>query len=240
MIAWAWHEMNKKLQARIANPKFAGCLEDIYPDMRVVIGRSEGPGYALTIYLLVDLEDGIIADAKYLAFGPVELFAVCELALELFLRKSYEKVHRLGAELIEKYALDKGMPLPSKAGSFINYLLESIEQAYAQCTDIPFVAEFEPPPLALAAGEPYPGWDTLDKTQRLGVIEAVIQKDIRPYIELDAGNIKIIDLHDNLELHIAYEGSCTTCYSATGATLHAIEQALQNKVHPAIKVIPNM
>jgi NifU-like protein len=92
----------------------------------------------------------------------------------------------------------------------------------------------------LREGETFPNWTNLNIEQQIAVIEEVIANEIRPYIELDAGGIKIINLIGGLELVIAYEGSCTTCYSATGSTLNAIQQILRARVHPEMVVTPDI
>lgn len=72
------------------------------------------------------------------------------------------------------------------------------------------------------------------------VIEEVMKEEIRPYIELDGGGVEVINLLNNREVIIAYEGSCTSCFSSTGATLSYIQQTLRAKVHPELIVIPNI
>ena len=70
--------------------------------------------------------------------------------------------------------------------------------------------------------------------EKFSIIEQVVQTEIRPYIELGPGGIQIIDLSNSHQLTIAYEGSCTSCHSATGSTLSAIQNILQAKVYHEI------
>ncbi len=86
----------------------------------------------------------------------------------------------------------------------------------------------------------YPGWETLSQNQKIALIEEVIARDIRPYIELDAGGVKVLDLINDREVMIAYQGSCTSCFSATGTTLAFIQQVLRGKVHPSLLVVPDL
>jgi NifU-like protein len=72
------------------------------------------------------------------------------------------------------------------------------------------------------------------------LLEEIIARDIRPYIELDAGGIQVIDLTTENEVLIAYQGSCTSCFSATGTTLSYIQQVLRAKVHPSLVVVPDL
>lgn len=63
---------------------------------------------------------------------------------------------------------------------------------------------------------------------------------MRPYIALDAGGIEVINLIEDKQVIIAYQGSCTSCYSSIGTTLSYIQQTLRAKVHPDLVVIPDM
>ena len=68
----------------------------------------------------------------------------------------------------------------------------------------------------------------------------ILDKDVRPYTELDAGGVELLNLIEDKEVIIAYQGTCTSCHSATGATLSYIQQVLKAKVHPDIFVTPNL
>ncbi len=160
------------------------------------------------------------------------------------LRKTYDQALRLTAELIDKQVRDKTeIPaFPKEAFSYLNLVLDAATHAAEQCLDIPFAEQFIPTPLDpqnFGDGNGYPGFKELNKDQKIAVIEHIIASDIRPYIELDAGGIEVLDLVDDRELTIAYQGACTSCHSATGTTLNAIQEILRAKVDPALTVIPD-
>ena len=207
--------------------------------MRLVTGR-EGK---LCLYWLVDETDGIIADAKFQAFGPIALIGAAEIASELVLRKNYDQASRISADLLDQYVRDRQeIPaFPKEAASFLNQVISSIDNAVGQCTDLPFAASYDITPIAAdlgGAGGRVPGWEGFSKEQKIGWIKEIIDKEIRPYIELDAGGVNIVELKENDELHIAYEGSCTSCHSATGSTLSAIQEILRARLSPALTVVP--
>jgi NifU-like protein len=131
---------------------------------------------------------------------------------------------------------------PPEVYGHLNLVLSAIENASEQCTDIPYDEVHIDSPIhpEIASGGLYPDWLALSKPEKIQVIEEIIQKEIRPYIELDAGGIQIIDLSDQYELTIAYQGSCTSCHSATGSTLNAIQHILHARVHPDIVVTPDL
>ena len=72
------------------------------------------------------------------------------------------------------------------------------------------------------------------------LIEEVLDRDVRPYIALDAGGIVVLNLIHDTELVIAYQGSCTSCYSSIGTTLSYIQQVMRAKIHPDLVVVPDI
>ena len=76
--------------------------------------------------------------------------------------------------------------------------------------------------------------------KKIAVIEQVLDQDIRPYIALDAGGVTVLNLLNDKELIIGYQGSCTSCYSSIGTTLSYIQQVIRAKVHPTIVVVPDI
>lgn len=209
--------------------------------MRYVAGR-EGK---LCFYWLVDEADGVIVDAKFQAFGPIGLIAAAEIVSELVLRKNYSQASRISADLIDQHVRDsKERPaFPKECHPHLNQALGAIDQAIQQCLDIPIADSYDITPIERDFGEipgGIPEWEQFSSSQKIKIIEEVIDKEIRPYIELDAGGVKIVSLNDDREVVISYEGSCTTCHSSTGSTLSAIQQILKARVHPTLFVTPQL
>jgi NifU-like protein len=242
-----WRTFSKKLAHKIQTMRYAGFFsreEAAERGMRLALGKEGDRCIVVHLYLLVDENDGVIADAKYQALGPSALIGAAEAVCELIMRKTYDQALRLTAELIDKQVRDKTeMPaFPKEAFPYLNSVLDAVTQAAEQCLDIPFAEQAIPTPLDphhFGDGNGYPGFKELNKDQKIGIIEQVIATDIRPYIELDAGGIEVLDLVDDRELTIAYQGQCTSCHSATGATLHAIQEILRAKVDPSLVVVPD-
>lgn len=247
-LSLPWDRYSKKLVHKIENPRHGGFFSDeeaCERGMRLAIGKQDHPkeGSRVSLYLLVDESDGVIADAKFQAFGPSALIGAVEVACEVLIRKNYDQARRLTAELIDRQVRDKNdvAAFPQETYMYLNLVLEAIEKATEQCLDIAFAEMYVPTPLE-AKGEykeGYPDWTVLTHAQKMAVIEEVIATEIRPYIALDAGDIHIVDLVDDKELIIAYEGACTTCHSATGATLNAIQEILRAKVNKHLSIVPD-
>lgn len=246
-----WVRYSKKLASKIDKLRCAGFFsleESDARDMRLAIGEAGRleDGNIVRLYWLVDRDDGIIVDAKFQAFGQSALLGAAEVASELLIGKNYDQARRMSASLIEQQVQDKtnSAAFPPETSPHLNLVLEAIENAAEKCTDLPLALNYVAPPMPLEAteltGEGYPGWLQLSQPQKIAVIEDVLNRDIRPYIALDAGGVEIVNLVSDNELIIAYQGSCTSCYSSVGTTLSYIQQILRSKVHPGISVTPKL
>lgn len=246
-----WARYSKKLNAKISRPHCGGFFLETQSEergMRLAKGKagSQEEGNLVIFYWLVDPDDAIIVDARFQVYGQSALIGAAEVACELVIGKNYDQARRISATLIDKQARDKAEEpaFPEEASPHINLVLEAMDNAAALCMDIPLATNYAAPPAPSDIGTVleggYPGWETLSKEQKITIIEGVIAEDIRPYIEMDAGGVKILDLINESELVIGYQGSCTSCYSATGTTLSYIQKILRNKVHPSLTVTPDL
>jgi NifU-like protein len=245
---FTWQRTSKKAAEKIITARNVGSFEKKESQDRGMLcikGRagSVEAGNIMQFYWLVDPSDGVIVDAKFQAFGHWSLISAGEAACELLIGKNYDQAKRLGIELIDKNLRDKSeiAAFPIELSSYLNLIIEAIEAAAEQCLGIPLAATYVSPiPSTVTESEGYPGWLSLSHTQKLAVIEEVLNTEVRPYIELDEGGIEIQELIDDKELIIAYKGACTSCYSSIGGTLSTIQQIVQTKIHPTLIVVPNM
>lgn len=244
-----WSRYSKKLQHKIDQPRSAGFFttqEAQARGMRLAKGMegSVKNGNAVWLYWLVDKDDGVIVDAKFQVFGQTALIGAAEAACEVLIGKNYDQAKRISADLIDKQVRDRQeeAAFPKEAFLHLNLILGAIEHAAEQCTDLPLASSYVAPPVPLDLGESaeYPGWKELPIKKKIAVIEEVLDRDVRPYISLDAGGVTVLNLIDDKELIISYHGSCTSCYSAIGTTLSYIQQVIRTKVHPDITVVPDI
>ena len=246
-----WYRYSKKLAGKIDNPRCMGFFtveESEARDMKLVEG-NEGAiedGNMVRLYWLVDKDDGIIVDAKYQVYGQSALIGAAEAACELLVGKNYDQAKRVSVDLIDKQLRDRSdePAFPKETYPHLNLVLSAIEACAEQCTDIPFADTYVAPPVPADIGEVvpggYPGWKDLTLKKKIAVIEQVLDQDIRPYIALDAGGVSVLNLIEDKELVISYQGSCTSCYSSVGTTLSYIQQVLRAKVHPDLVVVPDL
>ncbi len=249
--SFPWSRYSKKLLAKIDKPRCVGFFtkeQSAERTMRLIEGK-EGKltdGNAVIFYWLVDPDDGIIVDSKFQAYGQSALIGAAEVACELVIGKNYDQAKRISVELLDKQVRDRQdePAFPKETSPHLNIILSAIENAAEKCLDIPLSSGYVAPPAPLDIGEilegGYPGWDELALTQKVSLIEGVLDRDVRPYIELDAGGVEVLDLVNDWEVQIAYKGSCTSCFSATGTTLSYIQQVLRAKLHPNLHVVPDL
>ena len=249
--SFPWSRYSKKLVAKIEKPRCIGFFTKDQSEergMRLAIGEQGRvkDGNSVQLYWLVDLDDGIIVDARFQVYGQSALIGAAEIACELCIGKNYDQAKRISADLIDKQVRDKSdePAFPKETSPHLNLILNAMESASEQCIDIKLADNYIAPPAPLDFGETleggYPGWAELSTEKKLALIEEVIARDIRPYIELDSGGVQAINLINNTEVIIAYQGSCTSCFSATGTTLSYIQQVLRAKVHPSLSVEPDL
>lgn len=67
-------------------------------------------------------------------------------------------------------------------------------------------------------------------------INAILNETVRPALQMDGGDIQVIDYADN-QLKVFYQGACGSCPSATSGTLMAIENILRDQFNPDISVV---
>jgi len=246
-----WGRYSKKLNTKIDNYHCVGIFDKVQSEERGMrfLNTSKGAiseGELISFYWMVDPDDGAIVDVRFQLYGPSILIGIAQTICELAIGKNYDQVSRVSVELIDKHLRDhpQTAAFPPEVLPHIHMVLEAMQQIADRCKDIPLASNYIAMPAPLDIGEVleggYPGWENLSNPQKIALIEEVIARDIRPYIELDAGGVKIIDLINGNELLIAYQGSCTSCFAATGSTLSYIQHVLRSKVHPQLQVIPDL
>ncbi len=248
---FSWTKYSTQLARKIETPRSCGYFSPeaaASREMRLATGSAGSitDGNCIALYWLVDPTDGIIADAKFQVFGNSALIGAAEAACELLIGKNYDQAQRMGANLIDKHLRDRTdvAAFPDETSAHLNLVIDSIDEAASDCEGIPLAENYAAPPAPElqkdGATGGYPGFSELSEEKKLSVIETVIAEDVRPYIEMDAGGIKVLELINGREVIIAYEGACTSCPSSIGATLGYIQQVLHDKVDDNLKVVPNL
>lgn len=246
-----WMYYTKKLQERIIYPQNVGYFtpeEAKAKGMRLAIGKegSLEEGHLIKLYLLVSEADGVIMDARFQAFGPSAFIGAADALCEILLKKNYAQASRISADLIDKKLRDHPAveAFPEEMYRYLNLVLSAVFEASSLCQDITITDPYSHSPVVEGnrgnqGVNYYEQWPAYSLDEKLSVIKEVIDEEIAPYIALDEGGVEVTELKDDREVIVVYQGSCTSCFSATGATLNAIQQILRDKVHPELFVTPD-
>jgi NifU-like protein len=251
LCPFPWCLYSRKLAMKVETPRSAGIFKEeeaLERGVRLAVGEagSYQDGAIVVFYWLVDKEEGMILDAKYQAYGPSSLIGAAEAACDLLIGKNYDQARRITSDLIDRQLRDKENEpaFPEAAYPYLNLVIDAMEKGSEKCSDLPLPTLYVAPPVPLDIGEVreggYPGWKELSLRQKIGVIDEVLDQDIRPYIALDEGGVQVINLLQDKEVIISYQGSCTSCYSSVGSTLSYIQHVLRAKVHPDLVVTPDI
>ena len=67
-------------------------------------------------------------------------------------------------------------------------------------------------------------------------LEEIMDREIRPGLQADGGDIQVLELLDNI-LTVKYEGACGSCPSSRTGTLQGIESILRHEFREDIQVV---
>ncbi|WP_114749901.1 NifU family protein [Pleomorphovibrio marinus] len=59
---------------------------------------------------------------------------------------------------------------------------------------------------------------------------------IRPYLEADGGNVKVVDLSDEMVLRLELTGACSSCPMSTMTLKAGVEEAIKKAIPEISKV----
>ncbi|MBI3212075.1 MAG: NifU family protein [Simkania negevensis] len=250
MLPHPWNKFSHLLVERILSPENVGFFlekKEETPHLRIISGKGGSmiEGNAATLFLVIDETDGIIADAKFQAFGESALIGACDMLCHLLLRKNRIQARRISADLIDKSLRDfpDTPAFPEEYSYHLGLGLKALQDALESCSDIIVTHCADSPPVPFESTEERGerlDWGVLNKEEKIEMIKTLIKEEIQPYIELDAGGLEVLDLKHDTEVLIAYQGACVSCPSSTGATLDAIQHILQTKIHSALVVKPDL
>lgn len=75
----------------------------------------------------------------------------------------------------------------------------------------------------------------VEKQELLKRVDTAVE-DLRPHLAVDGGNIEIVDITDDLVVHVKWLGNCEMCNMSAMTMKAGVEQCIKNKV-PEIKSI---
>ena len=239
----------KKMERMFFSPSHAYKLKMTSDDnhLRFLVGEegSLDEGEQITFYLLVDVKQALIQTISYQVFAEPEVCIASESLCELVSGKNLLQASRIGVDLLEKNLRDHSHQpaLCEEKMALLNKVISAFYQALEGCEDLSLLLNHYSTPLQQDEEmkpliEPSL-WLGFSKEEKMALIRNVLEHDVQPFVELDAGGVEVKDLINDFEVILVYKGSCTSCYSSIGATLNSIDKILKQKIHPQIFVTPD-
>jgi NifU-like protein len=239
---------SKKIESVAAAPRHRGAFftEDATSkDLALITAKHKD----IKIYWLVDPESDRVYDAKFFSYGGPISMAMGEVLCEKARGNKLEDVL-----CISLYDIDVNLrdtpEQPSTAApveeAYANLepLLKTAEDSYASAKALALASiqmkksEASRPSAFEELTERDEKWLAQSKDAQIHQIDTIIARDIRPGLNMDGGDMEIVDIEEGRKLTIRYQGACGGCGSATGATLSYIEDTLRRELFGAIQVIP--
>lgn len=78
--------------------------------------------------------------------------------------------------------------------------------------------------------------DNIENQEFFRQVEAVIEADIKPFIEADGGRIELTKVEDNHVVYVQLSGACAGCIHSAMTLKGGVEQILRERVAEDIEV----
>ncbi len=69
-------------------------------------------------------------------------------------------------------------------------------------------------------------------------VEQVIDEKVRPALQRDGGNIELVKVTDDGEVHVRLQGACAGCPGAMMTLQFGVQRILQEEMSDVKKVVP--
>ena len=245
-------KFSQKIETLAANPKHRGAFftEDASTkDLALATAKFKD----IKVYWLIDPQTDLIYDAKFFSYGGPASVALGEMLCTLARGMKMDSATAFTIPQLEALLRDDALTPASAAPAdeifaSLPPLMNAVKEAYAPAKALalatlamkaktetngsPRRSAFE------ALTEADKSWLAKPKEEQLAAIESIIDKDIRPGLNMDGGDLHIRDLEEGERLLIKWQGACGGCASSTGATLSYIEDSLRRQVFSGMQVIP--
>jgi NifU-like protein len=244
-------KFSKKIETLVQGPKHRGAFftEDASTkDLALATAKFKD----IKVYWLIDPQTDLIYDAKFFSYGGPASVALGEMLCTLAKGMKVESATAFTIPQIEALLRDEAaVPATStpaeEAFASLPPLLNAVKEAYAPAKALALATiamkaktgDGAPRKSAFEAlTEADKTWLAKPKDEQIAAIETIIDKDIRPGLNMDGGDMHIRDLEGGERLLIKWQGACGGCASSTGATLSYIEDSLRRQVFSGMQVIP--
>lgn len=248
-------KFSRKIESLAANPRHRGAFftEDATAkDLALVTAKYKD----IKVYWLVDPQTDLIYDAKFFSYGGPVSMAMGEILCSLVRGMKFDTACDTSVEEIDNLLRDEaGVPAtaqpPETAFANLPMLLDTARETYPAAKALALASlqlrqqAAQNPAAAGARRSAYENlteadnaWLAKPKEKQLEEIELLLNSDIRPGLNMDGGDLQVLDLEDGRKLSVRYEGACGSCGSSVGATLAFIEDAMRRQLFGGMQVTP--
>ena len=228
-------KFSKKIESLAASPRHRGAFftEDATAkDLALVTAKYKD----IKVYWLVDPQSDLIYDAKFFSYGGPVSMAMGEILSSLVRGMKVDTACETPIEEIEILLRDTEGPDANKPATaqpmdvaFANLpmLLATARESYPSAKGLALAsqqlkqssADLKPRASYESLTEADNAWLAKPKQEQLDMVELVLNNDIRPGLNMDGGDLQVLDLEEGRKLSVRYEGACGSCGSSVGATL---------------------
>ncbi len=244
-------KFSQKIATLAQNPRHRGAFftEDATAkDLALVTAKYKD----IKVYWLVDPQSDLIYDAKFFSYGGPVSMAMGEMLSSLVKGMKIDTACDVSLDEVESLLRDSPeapATVQPKEEAFANLpmLLATAKETYPAAKALALASlqlkqqadQSRPRRTAYEnLTEADQTWLKKSKDEQLAAIEEILDRDIRPGLNMDGGDLNIIDLEDGAKLTVRYQGACGSCGSSVGATLSFIEDAMRRQLFGGFQVVP--
>ncbi len=247
-------KFSRKIESLAASPRHRGAFftEDATAkDLALVTAKYKD----IKVYWLVDPQTDLIYDAKFFSYGGPVSMAMGEILSQLVRGMKLDTACDTSVEEIDNLLRDEaGVPAtaqpPETAFANLPMLLETARETYPAAKALAIASlQLRQQAAANPANAPRRSayenlteadnaWLAKPKEKQLEEVELLLNSDIRPGLNMDGGDLQVVDLEEGKKLTVRYEGACGSCGSSVGATLAFIEDTMRRQLYGGMEVIP--
>jgi NifU-like protein len=191
---------------------------------------------SLKIYAFVDPDSDTITDIRFFTYGGPAYTALAEALCSSLDKKPVSFIQEVSPESIdpllhypqESVVREDGNELWSTVSALTTKLTEQYPEKknLAMATAVAIKSKTGKTTWE-AQNEREEEWLKASIPERLIKLELILNEHIRHGLNMDGGDVEILELSDAHQLKVRYLGACGSCGASTGGTLFYIENKLR-------------